>query len=754
MSRSKSGRGPAHSQITRAVTFLEKVDDSVDFNGIEDDGKKLMEVVKALERQSDGLGKHRENLQGLIDQAQEALDELDEKESTLEERQTSLDERQEAVEEREAAIVTQEADLLQREEEIASREIAAEQGFLEHRRESLRVLEEDKKRILAEIAELTAERDQAAAEAASEARRRTEQARAEERTELAEAWQELEEERKILDSRRAALHRERSEVQAEATRVQASAELANRRLEAELEARAADLTRQMELVEGQVERVTAERDEALEHLRTLEQERSRQAEDPAEVARQLEAAVRERDRLRDEIAALPTRHEAVDLRTRAEAYDDAVSDYETARLDQAQLQRELMEIRLDLARSEATELDLAAKKDRIAAYEQTIEDLRASLRELTERAAEEQPFPECSRMDVRGEPDPVDTEAVDLKTMVDRARHHMAANDLYYSEQDLRLFVAGMSASRLHILEGISGTGKTSLPRAFARAISGLFELVEVQAGWRDRDDLLGYYNTFEARYRETAFTRALYRASLPANADRPAIVVLDEANLSHVEQYFAVLLSKLENPGPIELVDQSLPHAPDQLVDGRSLPWPDNTWFMLTANNDETTYRFADKTYDRAAVLELPRKHPDPSSFPQNAPISLPAVSYSKWMQAANDAIERRRDTERGRAVAIHEALAESLYEHAGVGWGNRIEEQMIRTMAVGEEIGLAPATAADHVLTTKVLRKVVGRFDIQRPALEAISDAVLAAWEEQFSKPPELAFEVLTRDMRRVSA
>ena len=37
--------------------------------------------------------------------------------------------------------------------------------------------------------------------------------------------------------------------------------------------------------------------------------------------------------------------------------------------------------------------------------------------------------------------------------------------------------------SRLHLLQGISGIGKSSLPRAFADAIGGLCKTVSVQAG-------------------------------------------------------------------------------------------------------------------------------------------------------------------------------------------------------------------------------------------------------------------------------
>ena len=99
-----------------------------------------------------------------------------------------------------------------------------------------------------------------------------------------------------------------------------------------------------------------------------------------------------------------------------------------------------------------------------------------------------------------------------------------SATAFYYSESDVRLFLAGLASSRLHLLQGISGTGKTSLPREFFKALGGdgAAQIIEVQAGWRDKDDLFGYYNAFEKRFAESEFTKALYRALAPGQR-RPA---------------------------------------------------------------------------------------------------------------------------------------------------------------------------------------------------------------------------------------
>jgi hypothetical protein len=120
---------------------------------------------------------------------------------------------------------------------------------------------------------------------------------------------------------------------------------------------------------------------------------------------------------------------------------------------------------------------------------------------------------------------------------------------LYYAERDVRAFLGGLAMTRLMLLQGISGTGKTSLPLAFASAVGGGIEIVEVQAGWRDRQDLVGYYNAFHRHYYATNFLQALYSAGTPAYRDRLFLMVLDEINLSRPEQFFADFLSALEQP-------------------------------------------------------------------------------------------------------------------------------------------------------------------------------------------------------------
>ena len=140
---------------------------------------------------------------------------------------------------------------------------------------------------------------------------------------------------------------------------------------------------------------------------------------------------------------------------------------------------------------------------------------------------------------------------------------------LFYEEKDLRAFLAGLAASRLAILQGLSGTGKTSLPKIFMEAIDGERKVIPVESSWRDRNELLGYYNDFNRKFTAKEFTCQLYRAGMPNYHDTPFFIILDEMNLSRVEYYFADFLSVLEDKQEnwkIKLVDVDLRSLPLEL--------------------------------------------------------------------------------------------------------------------------------------------------------------------------------------------
>ena len=162
-----------------------------------------------------------------------------------------------------------------------------------------------------------------------------------------------------------------------------------------------------------------------------------------------------------------------------------------------------------------------------------------------------------------------------IKTLSDIVKHvrtYAASRQkpLFYSDKDLRAFLAGMAASHMSILQGMSGTGKTSLPKIFCEALLGEVSVVPVESSWRDRNELLGYYNDFSKKFTAKEFTCDLYRAGCKRYQDTIYFIVLDEMNLSRVEYYFADFLSVLEDKTEnwkIRLVDTDMRQLPTQIT-------------------------------------------------------------------------------------------------------------------------------------------------------------------------------------------
>jgi 5-methylcytosine-specific restriction endonuclease McrBC GTP-binding regulatory subunit McrB len=140
-----------------------------------------------------------------------------------------------------------------------------------------------------------------------------------------------------------------------------------------------------------------------------------------------------------------------------------------------------------------------------------------------------------------------DEDMINLNDLVKRFINFSASRlGLFYDRKIISAFFAGMAASKTMILEGISGTGKTSLPYAMGKFFGNDADIIAVQPSWRDRAEMIGYLNEFTKKFNETDFLKAIYETTY---RDDICIIVLDEMNLARVEYYFAELLSLLEMP-------------------------------------------------------------------------------------------------------------------------------------------------------------------------------------------------------------
>ncbi len=291
-----------------------------------------------------------------------------------------------------------------------------------------------------------------------------------------------------------------------------------------------------------------------------------------------------------------------------------------------------------------------------------------------------------------------------LPELVDRFINFAASQlRLYYSPKIVRLFFAGMGTGKIIILEGISGTGKTSLPYAMAKFFDNNAGIVSVQPSWRDRADILGYFNEFTKKFNETDFLSNLYESTW---RDDPNFIVLDEMNLARIEYYFADFLSIMEMPDTaewkIDIVPSSLPTDPKNLVYGKVIV-PQNLFFIGTANKDDSTFTITDKVYDRAIAIELNDRTPYfDAHLTENYPCSYDYLE-NLFNQAAK---EHRISDTLMKALMELDVFIQSKFKTA---FGNRILRQIRRFVPVYMGLGGTDIEALDFMVCSKILRKFV---------------------------------------------
>ena len=423
----------------------------------------------------------------------------------------------------------------------------------------------------------------------------------------------------------------------------------------------------------------------------------------------------------------------------------------------------LSELRLSLHNADAYILEINTYKAQIDSSKareksllRTVADLHETINQLKdEEKAKQSAFEQTKHMD-----DDIElanrklrySRPNSLKEMVEYLQKYMASakdpKPFYYDQKTIRTFMAGLNMSLLSILQGISGTGKTSLPREIAKAlVAGAegytgrddngnrnepYRICAIQSGWRDNMDLMGFYNNFEKKYKETDFFKALYLAAQPKYKNTLFLIILDEMNLSHPEHYFADFLSLMEQSTgdryvKINADEELLP----KLFKGRQMQLPPNVRFIGTANHDETTLDFAPKTYDRSNVMvmetndKIKIKNEIQAAKAEN-PTSRDRLSIDyHWLQ---EQFTEAEDQFYGRYEEFDKFIKNPILcgwlNSRGIGIGNRFDEQarkfICAYIALGTDSTECLAEAADHLITSRLFRSLKNRYDLTADNLE----------------------------------
>lgn len=265
--------------------------------------------------------------------------------------------------------------------------------------------------------------------------------------------------------------------------------------------------------------------------------------------------------------------------------------------------------------------------------------------------------------------------------------------NLEYPDRVIRSFHTALKINdiaQLTVLAGVSGTGKSLLPRRYAEAMGIRFLPFAVEPRWDSPQDLLGFYNYIEKRFKATDLARALVHidpydtsglASDRGHADDVMIVLLDEMNLARVEYYFSEFLSRLEaRPSWIEnLTEDSRRDSmiPVEILgeDKKQIRlYPShNMLFVGTMNDDESTQALSDKVLDRGNIMQFAA----PDTFAQVRNVKTPSppnrrLSFKTWRKWIRPS-DKLTDSQEAKTNETIQKLA-SIMNECGRPFGHRL--------------------------------------------------------------------------------
>ncbi len=429
----------------------------------------------------------------------------------------------------------------------------------------------------------------------------------------------------------------------------------------QLQSKKAELDQEQQLAQNSLAHL---KDQIHQTQSSLEKLEKGIAEKKKELEKEIAEKKRELEKANQDVAGAATLEDNIQKRIQAE-------EKNLDRLEQ--LRREHNEL------SEKHESRLEARRSQLE--EQVAAATPAEFKEISHRAKSlwAPEFPKNELL----EPARLDEEA-SLKNL----SQHLDGCGLQFHQRTKDAFHTSLkcaSISPIVTLAGVSGTGKSQLPRRYAEAMGIHFLNQPVQPSWDSPDDLLGFYNHLEGLFKPTAFSRSLLQfdpfRTRPIWADacggqdnlksynkehdlseRMMLVLLDEMNLARIEYYFSEFLSRLENRNDalhqlrqlsgsenlMEKIAETTRESSEIQLDLGSnaqsgsnlLPIfvANNVLFCGTMNEDESTMAISDKVVDRSNVMRFGEPGElhmgTPPAAPEGSPKHLPRTIWNEWCE------------------------------------------------------------------------------------------------------------------------
>ena len=351
--------------------------------------------------------------------------------------------------------------------------------------------------------------------------------------------------------------------------------------------------------------------------------------EPATVIQMLNSKTDEITRLQEDLKTRPTE----ELRARYAQLEEQARgmQVESERLKQkinadAQIVAQQRELQLENGKLVAENKTLGQKA---MLFERASEQAYAELNRL--RSAYERPAEVHSRYREIENPhvqstaiqQPPVQQGLDEQQWLSEIAQKSEAYGLHFNPRILKAFHTALKTaewSPLTVLAGVSGTGKSELPRIYSHFGGLFFESLAVQPNWDSQESMLGFFNSIDNKFDAQPVLRFLAQSQkpwatdadgnlYPGLADAVSLILLDEMNLAHPELYFAEFLSKLELRRGRKASD--VPTLPVKIGAGMpeyQLPLGRNVLWAGTMNQDETTKSLSDKVLDRSIIIHFPR--------------------------------------------------------------------------------------------------------------------------------------------------
>lgn len=296
--------------------------------------------------------------------------------------------------------------------------------------------------------------------------------------------------------------------------------------------------------------------------------------------------------------------------------------------------------------------------------------------------------------------------------LVDHLIDTLTVRRPYAAEDVLNLYLT-VTQHFLTIFAGAPGSGKTSACTLIADALGLVkaerFLPVSVERGWTSKRDFIGYWNPLTKRFEsaDSARYEAVRMMDVEARrgmATAPYFMLLDEANLSPMEYYWADFMNVSDERGNLAFLS---------LGGDTRCRIPDHLRFLATINNDFTTEALSPRLLDRAAIVTLPETEiVSPTDLADAPLIPWRAMTATFGAKPADD-----------RVKALVAEL-EAAFAGLGIAPSIRTRKDLLGYVAAGIPLFGNTATPLDYAAMQRLIPKVNAAGNDAGDALKRLLD------------------------------